>query len=404
MARLLLLSVAAIFTPPAAAAAAAAARTLDPASTQQVAGAAFYSPLAAARAFAAPSHWHWPWPWPHPGPEGHDPANTEWQRTLELLWQRAHDQVGFCVGSSARRAERLIGLSFPWPLPESEDPSDALCSNSTRIDAHLCGPQEIEQFYKFMLLTESPEKVPDNEHCSAGGPGQPGCSPGFFDQRLENRPASVLPQQAHPCCDGYFCPPQLTCMLPCPLGSYCPRAHPAPPPEWYQHGDAQWCAPYAYKLRPELGCGGADKWRIVPGSAFPAAQWDDGSGSIYCNGGHFCPNTTAMLSCPPGHFCRQGSTEPDRCPPGVACPAFTEIPENNLNGVTVDALLFGLLWLSWLVSRQYNRVLQRLSKRERLKITWGSHGEPHITVVTAAAGGSSALRAPHSRTDRKSVV
>lgn len=55
-------------------------------------------------------------------------------------------------------------------------------------------------------------------------------------------------------------------------------------------------------------------------------------------------------------------------------------------GVTVDALLFGVLWLAWLTSRQYNRVLQRLSRKERIRITWGLRGEPRITVVKAAAG------------------
>jgi hypothetical protein len=30
-------------------------------------------------------------------------------------------------------------------------------------------------------------------------------------------------QEPHPCCDGYFCPPALTCMMPCPLGAYCRR-------------------------------------------------------------------------------------------------------------------------------------------------------------------------------------
>lgn len=58
-------------------------------------------------------------------------------------------------------------------------------------------------------------------------------------------------------------------------------ARPAPPPERYRHGDAQWCAPYAYKGRQDLGCGGADKWRIIPGSAFPLERWEEGSGSIY---------------------------------------------------------------------------------------------------------------------------
>ena len=35
--------------------------------------------------------------------------------------------------------------------------------------------------------------------------------------------ASKPEPEAHACCPGYFCPAMLTCMLPCPLGAYCPR-------------------------------------------------------------------------------------------------------------------------------------------------------------------------------------
>lgn len=33
----------------------------------------------------------------------------------------------------------------------------------------------------------------------------------------------LLLQEPHPCCNGYFCPPALTCMMPCPLGAFCSR-------------------------------------------------------------------------------------------------------------------------------------------------------------------------------------
>ena len=63
------------------------------------------------------------------------------------------------------------------------------------------------------------------------------------------------------------------------------RAWAALPPDEYRTRSGpeqqQWCAPYAYKQRSALGCGGADKWRIVPGGAFPTAWWPAGSGSIY---------------------------------------------------------------------------------------------------------------------------
>lgn len=62
---------------------------------------------------------------------------------------RTKDDVGFCVGSSQRKAQRLLALSFPWPLPVAPaEEGDALCSNATLIGPHLCGPQEIEQYYK----------------------------------------------------------------------------------------------------------------------------------------------------------------------------------------------------------------------------------------------------------------
>lgn len=40
----------------------------------------------------------------------------------------------------------------------------------------------------------------------------------------------------------------------------------------------KWCAPYSYKLRNDLGCGGADKWTVHPEGAFPLVWWPAGSG------------------------------------------------------------------------------------------------------------------------------
>ncbi len=59
----------------------------------------------------------------------------------------------------------------------------------------------------------------------------------------------------------------------------------------------RWCAPYAYKMRPEVGCGGADKWTVVPNGAFPGYWWAYGQGNLFCEAGHYCPNTTVQV-CP----------------------------------------------------------------------------------------------------------
>jgi hypothetical protein len=41
----------------------------------------------------------------------------------------------------------------------------------------------------------------------------------------------------------------------------------------------KWCAPYGYKMRSQLGCGGADKWTVQPNGAFPMHWfWEGGTG------------------------------------------------------------------------------------------------------------------------------
>ena len=48
-------------------------------------------------------------------------------------------------------------------------------------------------------------------------------------------------------------------------------------------------------MRQEIGCGGADKWTVVPGGAFPGYSWSHGSGNLFCDAGHYCPNTTVQV-------------------------------------------------------------------------------------------------------------
>eukprot|EP00775_Hariotina_reticulata_P010763 gene10763-10919_t len=182
--------------------------------------------------------------------------------------------------------------------------------------------------------------------------------------------------------------------MPCPLGAFCPRAWPADGPATYLQEDPdfskqlvgkadKWCAPYAYKLRPALGCGGADKWTIQPEDSFPRVWWEAGSGSIYCDGGSYCPNPLQRLPCKEGHFCKRGSSRMTACPALASCPAGTETPTDNWLGFVLDGCLFLLLGLLWNVSQMYNHVMRRLSSRERVKVMWHK-SYPKITVVQVA--------------------
>ncbi|PHU03957.1 hypothetical protein BC332_29208 [Capsicum chinense] len=55
-----------------------------------------------------------------------------------------------------------------------------------------------------------------------------GCEPGWacsvgdnsVDLDLNKMPHRIL--ECEPCCEGFFCPRGLTCMIPCPLGAFCP--------------------------------------------------------------------------------------------------------------------------------------------------------------------------------------
>lgn len=69
----------------------------------------------------------------------------------------------------------------------------------------------------------------------------------------------------------------------------------------------RWCAPYAYKMRQEIGCGGADKWTVIPGGAFPGYTWSHGSGNLFCESGHYCPNATAQVPTITAHCCAIGT-------------------------------------------------------------------------------------------------
>lgn len=70
-------------------------------------------------------------------------------------------------------------------------------------------------------------------------------------------------------CAPLYCPAAKPFCRVSPLRSCAPppspgcSAWPAPPPDKFKGkggaADASWCAPYAYKQRPDLGCGGADK-------------------------------------------------------------------------------------------------------------------------------------------------
>ncbi|KAL0340714.1 UNVERIFIED_CONTAM: ABC transporter G family member 24 [Sesamum radiatum] len=104
-----------------------------------------------------------------------------------------------------------------------------------------------------------------------------GCEPGWacsagFNQPLDFTESDEIPPRTDdckPCCEGFFCPQGLTCMIPCPLGSYCPLAT--------YNGTTGLCDPYLYQLpsgKPNHTCGGANIWADVSRGCYKLTSCD----------------------------------------------------------------------------------------------------------------------------------
>ncbi|KAK3261366.1 hypothetical protein CYMTET_29722, partial [Cymbomonas tetramitiformis] len=180
----------------------------------------------------------------------------EWIEKLHQEYESKKAKVSFCFGDNDETIFELAKRSFPTPLLAPGPSDDVVCNNATRIALNLCSPKEIEFYYEHLLRSNDPETVPDNPACRAKDSATGVCSPGYFHALPD------LPSIPHTCCEGYFCPAHLTCILPCPYGSYCPRAFESDPPDdFLQRGvglHSKWCAPFGYKKRLNMSCGGAD--------------------------------------------------------------------------------------------------------------------------------------------------
>ncbi|KAL6839762.1 hypothetical protein ACP4OV_030450 [Aristida adscensionis] len=221
------------------------------------------------------------------------------------------------------------------------------------LPQRLCTPQEVK-FYFSSLYDRNGEKniqLKTNVNCNISS-WAPGCEPGWacavdpnpIPSRNDNDTIPQRTRNCQACCEGFFCPRGLTCMLPCPLGSYCPHAT--------ENTTTGLCDPYKYQITPNStnGCGGADMW-----ADFGSTE------DVFCPAGHYCPTTTKKVDCSKGHYCRLGSTTEKKCIIKGSCDENSE----NENIVILGACVVGALCLLLLII--YNCSGQFLTIRERRK-------------------------------------
>ncbi|KAL8057646.1 hypothetical protein ABFX02_04G196700 [Erythranthe guttata] len=189
-----------------------------------------------------------------------------------------------------------------------------------------------------------------NKNCNLSS-WSDGCEPGWScsvgpDTKVDLKNSKDMPLRdldCQPCCEGFFCPHGLTCMIPCPLGAYCPMAK--------LNKTTGVCDPYRYQLPPGQSnhtCGGADIW-----SDFTTGN------ELFCSAGFYCPSTTLKIPCSQGHYCRAGSTAQISCYQLATCEKQTA----NQNITAYGLIFFGGITLVLLII--YNCSGQVLSTREK---------------------------------------
>ncbi|XVE96638.1 hypothetical protein REPUB_Repub02eG0239900 [Reevesia pubescens] len=264
-----------------------------------------------------------------------------------ILSNDISQNLGFCIKNA--EADWNEAFNFSRNLDFLTN-----CVKKTKGDLtqRICTAAEIRFYFSSLFAkgTKTTNYVKPNKNCNLTS-WVPGCEPGWGcnadqDQHVDLKNSTYLPSRTkscQPCCEGFFCPRGLACMIPCPLGSYCPLAK--------LNTSTGVCDPYNYQIppgQPNHTCGSADTWADVASSS-----------EVFCSPGSYCPSTINKVTCSSGHYCRMGSTAQLSCFKLTTCNPNT----SNQNIHAYGAMLF--VGMSLLLLIIYNCSDQVLSTRER---------------------------------------
>uniref|UniRef100_A0A7N2MTV5 Uncharacterized protein n=1 Tax=Quercus lobata TaxID=97700 RepID=A0A7N2MTV5_QUELO len=143
------------------------------------------------------------------------------------------------------------------------------------ITHRLCSAAELKFYFNsFFERSGSTNYLKPNKNCNLtswveGYESGWACSVGS-NQKVNLNDSKVIPARTlncQACCEGFFCPHGLTCMI----------------------------------RNPNHTCGGANIWADVGSSS-----------ELFCSAGSYCPSTTSRQTCTRGHYCRMGPTSEKR--------------------------------------------------------------------------------------------
>ncbi|KAI9124335.1 hypothetical protein K1719_004257 [Acacia pycnantha] len=263
-----------------------------------------------------------------------------------LLSQEIGHRSSFCVKDPETEWNQAFNFSSNLDFLSS-------CIQKTKGDVtkRLCTAAEMRFYFNsFFESSRSANFLKPNKNCNLTS-WVSGCEPGWAcsvgsQQQVDLQNSKEIPARTtscQACCEGFFCPQGLTCMIPCPLGSYCPLAR--------LNETTGVCEPYLYQLppnQPNHTCGGANIWADFSSSI-----------EIFCSAGSYCPTTTKRVPCSSGHYCRTGSTSEKRCFKLSSCNSKTATQNLHAYGIMLIAALSTLLLIIYNFSDQVLAIRER---------------------------------------------
>ncbi|CAI0442697.1 unnamed protein product [Linum tenue] len=213
----------------------------------------------------------------------------------------------------------------------------------------------------------------------------PGCEPGWAcsvggTQQVDLQNSHDIPARTsscQTCCDGFFCPQGLTCMIPCPLGSYCPQAT--------LNKATGVCEPYNYQPppgQPNHTCGGANQWTDIATSS-----------EIFCAAGSYCPTTIEQTTCSSGYYPFTNCILSAGCFKLTTCDAKTTTQNIHAYGVMVIVALITVLLMIYNCSDQVLAIRERRLAKSREAAAKSAHETAKARQRWKSAKGAAAKRA-----------
>ncbi|XP_022998839.1 ABC transporter G family member 28 [Cucurbita maxima] len=277
-----------------------------------------------------------------------DVVNDRIKNFTSVFKDDIQENFGFCIADA----------DADWDGAFNFTNNSAFISNCAKkskdILSRICTAAEVKFYLDSYFGSRASSKrtnyLKPNKNCNLSS-WVSGCEPGWacsagMGTKVDYKETKVMPTRTircRTCCEGFFCPHGITCMIPCPLGAYCPLAK--------LNASTGICEPYHYQLPPgkiNHTCGGADVWADIMSS-----------NEVFCSAGSYCPSTILKNPCSSGYYCRTGSTSQQRCFQMATCTPKSA----NQNITAYGVMLFA--GISFLLIIFYNCSDQVLSTRER---------------------------------------